>query len=172
MRVRVVAADALSTQRQHLWELSYRITGSTSDADAVVRECADSLGEARAAELAVDALKRRRLRSYAGRWLPAAVETGTAASTTVRPPGGRGPRYDLVESGTIAFLRALEGLDPRERAVFVMVDTCGLHVHDVVREHARRYVAGFAGFSKPSRNSPQPPKAGPPPRMPGTRPRR
>jgi RNA polymerase sigma-70 factor (ECF subfamily) len=131
MRNRVVTAEALSTQRQHLWDLSYRITGSASRAEGIVRECEGTLGERTAVKLAIDALKRRKVPNYIGSWLPSLVETGNAASANHRPARAQGPRYDSVESGTLAFLRALEELDPRERAVFVMVDACGVSVHEV-----------------------------------------
>jgi hypothetical protein len=36
----------------------------------------------------------------------------------------------MVESSSMAFLRALEPLDPRERTVLVMCDALGDHVHD------------------------------------------
>ena len=36
-----------------------------------------------------------------------------------------GPRYDLVESGSFAFLMALEGLEPRDRAIFLLCDVFG-----------------------------------------------
>jgi Sigma-70, region 4 len=162
MSYRVVAADPLSTQRQQLWDLSYRITGSAIDAEGIARECSGNRGVRSAAVLAVDALKRRRLPNYLGRWLPSPVETGSAASQGCRPVGGCGPRYDLVESGTMAFLRALEELDPRERAVFVMVDACGLLVHEVaaaleltsvmvrsVLQSARRKMLGYDAAHEP-----------------------
>src|SRR3954466_15867644 len=123
MQSRVVAADALTAQRQLLWDLSYRITATVTDADLLVRECvakadaplqtdrdrnrrAHLLGAA--ASLAIEALRNRKRRQYVGAWLPAPLETGNAASGGPRPDPTSGARYDMVESGTIAFLRALE----------------------------------------------------------------
>jgi DNA-directed RNA polymerase specialized sigma24 family protein len=145
MQSRAVATDALSTQRQLLWDLCYRATGTVGDADMVVRDCLATSAEwpqidrdadwrARllrsVATLAIDVLRNRKRRQYVGCWLPAPVETGDAASAG-RPGAATGARYDMVESGTIAFLRALEALGPRERVVFVMCDACGLPLDEV-----------------------------------------
>ena len=43
MQYRVVAADAFSTQRQLLWDLCYRVTGTVGDADMLLRECAKAI---------------------------------------------------------------------------------------------------------------------------------
>jgi RNA polymerase sigma-70 factor (ECF subfamily) len=143
MQYRVVAADAFSTQRQLLWDLCYRVTGTVADADmlvrdsfakAVVRPQIDRDADWRAhllrpaAALAVEALRKRKRRQYVGSWLPAPIETGNAVSAGPRPEAAGGTRYDMVESGTITFLRALEALDPRERVVFVMCDACGFQM--------------------------------------------
>jgi len=163
MRNQVVTADALSFRRRHLWDLGYRITGSVHDADEIVRECADSHDDRMAVTLAIDALKRRKVPNYIGRWLPSLVETGAAASSGPRAGDGRrGPRYDAIESGTFAFLRALEDLDPRERAVFVMVETSGTPIHDVASmlavtsvvvrgalQNARRKMAKYEATHEP-----------------------
>ncbi|HEY3157886.1 MAG TPA: sigma factor-like helix-turn-helix DNA-binding protein [Vicinamibacterales bacterium] len=137
MQYRVVAADASSAQRQLLWDLCYRVTGTVEDADTLVRDCLakavertqpDREADTRAhpirsvAAPAMEALRTRKRRQYVGSWLPAPVETGNAASTGPRPDAASGTRYDMVESGTMAFLRALEALDSRERMVFVMTD--------------------------------------------------
>jgi len=143
MQYRVVATDAFSTQRQLLWDLCYRVTGTVEDADTVVRDCfakavegSQGVSESRpppvraATTLAIDALRNRKRRKYVGSWLPALIETGTAASPGPRPDASSGVRYDMVESATIAFLRALEALDPRERVVFVMSDAFGFQLPD------------------------------------------
>jgi DNA-directed RNA polymerase specialized sigma24 family protein len=142
---RVVAADAFSTQRQLLWDLCYRVTGTVGDADVLVRDCVADAGEPQetdgdadwrapliraAATRAVEALRNRKRRQYIGCWLPSPIETGDAASPGDRPDGRGGTRYDSVESATFAFLRALEALDPRERAVFVICDACGLQAQE------------------------------------------
>jgi DNA-directed RNA polymerase specialized sigma24 family protein len=124
MQYRVVATDASSAQRQRLWDLCYRVTGTVEDADTLVRDAATHLVRSVAAP-AIEALRSRKRRQYIGSWLPAPVETGNAASAGPRPDGAGGVRYDMVESGTMAFLGALETLDPRERLVFVMSDAFG-----------------------------------------------
>jgi RNA polymerase sigma-70 factor (ECF subfamily) len=142
-------SDAFAKHRQFLWDLSYRITGSSVDADALLRECftgavasplhdrdADWLGRLTTIEarLAVSTLRHRRHREYPGHWLPAPVETGDAASQTGRPDASAsGPRYDLVESGSFAFLMALEGLEPRDRAIFLLCDVFGHEPSDAAR---------------------------------------
>ena len=140
---RVVAADVFTNQRQQLWDLCYRVTGNASDADALLATCfsrtVDQPGEPddadwrgllvrSAAMLAVETLRQRKYRNYVGPWLPSLIETGNAASSGPRRDDSRS-QYDLVESGSIAFLRALEALDPRERLMFVLCDALG---HDPI----------------------------------------
>lgn len=140
MQYRVVAADASSAQRQLLWDLCYRVTGTVEDADTLVRDWlvraverspSDREVDPRAhlvrsvATPAVEALRTRKRRRYAGSWLPAPVETGNAASAGPRADAAGVMRYDMVESGSMAFLKALETLDPRERIVFVLGDALG-----------------------------------------------
>src|SRR5881409_642134 len=99
MQYRVVAAEAFSTQRQQLWDLCYRVTGSVSDADVLLRECFSKALERplvdrdadwrphlvrSAATLALDALRNRKRRHYIGCWLPSPIETGNAASGGTR----------------------------------------------------------------------------------------
>ena len=146
MLYRVVAADAFSTQRQSLWDLCYRATGNAADADMLLRDCfARAVARplvSRAADwrphlmrsaaiLAMEVLRHRKRRRYVGCWLPSPVETGNAASRSPSPVASlHGPRYDMVESGSMAFLRALEALDPRERLIFIMSDALGIEVQD------------------------------------------
>jgi DNA-directed RNA polymerase specialized sigma24 family protein len=144
MQYRVVAADAFSTQRKLLWDLCYRVTGTVADADTSLRECFARAVERpsvehntewpqlvrSAAGLAMEALRNRKRRQYVGSWLPAPLETGSAASPGPRPETESGARYDIVESGTIAFLRANEGLEPRERVISVMCDAFGLDLQE------------------------------------------
>jgi len=78
---RVIAADVFTTQRQYLWDLCYRVTGTASDADAVLATCfakavdhpaatryADwrTLLTQSAAMLAVETLRQRKYRNYVG----------------------------------------------------------------------------------------------------------
>jgi RNA polymerase sigma factor (sigma-70 family) len=145
---RVVAADALPTQRQSVWDLCYRATGSAADADTLLRDCLTKAVEhprvdggadekrppltRSAAILAMEALRQRKRRKYVGCWLPSPVETGSGASREPRlSTCSDGPRYDAVESSSMAFLRALEALDPRERVIFLMCDAYGVTPQDV-----------------------------------------
>src|SRR5262245_31666575 len=140
-----VAADSLSRYRRFMWDFAYRATGTVADADIVLRECypraarQPSLGhesDARqfltsgAATIALETLRRRKRRQYVGCWLPAPSETGDAASPGPRPGAITSPRYDSVESGSTAFLLALETLDSRERVLLIMCDALGFAVQD------------------------------------------
>jgi RNA polymerase sigma-70 factor (ECF subfamily) len=139
--VAVEAAREFETNRRFLWGLCYRMTGSAADADDLVQETFVRALERRpsggpagwrpwlakvAANLAIDALRRRKRRDYVGPWLPAAIGTGEDAS----PPGheiasgevSTEYRYDLMESVSMAFLLALERLSPRQRAVLLLRD--------------------------------------------------
>ena len=145
MQYRVVAADAFSTQRQLLWDLCYRVTGTAGDADMLLRDCFAKAVEpppverdadwrpnlvGSAATLAMDVLRARKRRNYVGAWLPSPIDTGNATSRAPRPSATDGTRYDMVESGSIAFLKALEELEPRERLVLVMCDAFGFPVQE------------------------------------------
>ena len=121
-----------------VWRLAYRLTGSAADADDVVQETFVRLMERPPADMAepvrgwlvrvatnlgVDALRRRRRRSYPGSWLPSPIETEgpewrDAADEDATPEG----RYELLESVSFAFLLALEALTPRQRAVLLLRD--------------------------------------------------
>ncbi|GGX76191.1 sigma factor [Streptomyces fructofermentans] len=112
--------------RPHLFDIAYRVLGSTSDAEDVVREVllhwrdADRSAVASpaaylsrtAARLAVDAAESARMRreSYIGPWLPDPVDTAT------------GPGEDLQRAGAVdlALLVVLDELDPTERAACVL----------------------------------------------------
>src|SRR3954467_3754921 len=145
---RVALADAFITHRQHLWELCFRVTGSVTDADQLLRDSfrrvVEQPGGHRESDwrahlthsavlLAIEALRRRKRRKYTGPWLPSLLETGDAASHGSRHDEGL-PRYDMVESASVAFLCALDALDPRERVMFVLCDALG---HDPFDAAAR-----------------------------------
>jgi DNA-directed RNA polymerase specialized sigma24 family protein len=146
MLYQAAASDAFAAHRQLLWDLCYRITGSSIDADALLRECftgaiatplrdrsADLRAHltATAARLAVLALRHRTHRKYPGCWLPSPVETANAASRADSPADR--PRYDIVESGSFAFLKALEELKPCDRVVFLLCDVFGREPSDTAR---------------------------------------
>ena len=140
-----VAGDSLSRHRRFMWDFAYRATGTIADADIVVRQCypraarqsfLDHESDARqfltsgAATIALETLRQRKRRQYVGCWLPAPIETGDAASPGPRLNTGAGPRYDFVESGSMAFLLALETLDSRERVLLIMCDALAFAVQD------------------------------------------
>lgn len=181
MQYRVLAADAFSTQRQLLWDWCYRLTGTAGDADVLLRDCFSRVverplvgpdGDWRphlvgcAAALAIDALRHRKRRNYPGAWLPSPIDTGNAASRLPRPQTTSGVRYDTVESGSMAFLKALEGLEARERVVLVMCDVFGYPVHEAAStlafttptvrtllQHARRKMQRYdAAHEAPTRD--------------------
>jgi RNA polymerase sigma-70 factor (ECF subfamily) len=126
-----VLAEAFESHRSLLWGLSYRMTGCPADAEDVVQETfiralqrppRDLDAPLRpwlvtvALNLAKDLLRHRRSQAYPGIWLPgpAALEPGAVA---VDPPQ---ERFDLLESGSYAFLIALERFTPQQRAVFLL----------------------------------------------------
>jgi len=141
---------AFRVEGRALFALAYRITGSASEAEDVVQETfvralshppADREASLRpwlmriAANLAKDALRRRRSRKYFGPWLPEPLEDGAkidvlgieaAADLTPGPEA----RFSLSESASYAFLCALEALGPRERTVLVLRDVVGLDAEE------------------------------------------
>jgi RNA polymerase sigma-70 factor (ECF subfamily) len=131
-------ADAFRAHRRLLWGIVYRMTGSSADADDVVQETfaraverppVDATAPLRpwltcvAMNLARDALRARKRRSYCGHWLPGAVDSDQLELTDI-PADAAGPeaRYDLAESASLAFLAALEALTARQRAVLLLRD--------------------------------------------------
>jgi RNA polymerase sigma-70 factor (ECF subfamily) len=127
--------------RSFLWGLCYRITGSPADADDVVQEtfiraierAPDQLDEPRrwlvkvAVNASRDVLRRRKRRGYIGPWLPGPIETPDDPPPPSYEPRIEGEqtmegRYDLMESVSLAFLKALEALTPTQRAVLLLSD--------------------------------------------------
>lgn len=122
--------EAFEAHRRLLWSLSYRMTGSPADAEDVVQETYLRALErpprdetaplkpwlvAVAANLAKDLLRRRRSQAYPGIWLP-----GPAPLEEELPVAPPQEGFDLLESGSYAFLVALEKLTPQQRAVFLL----------------------------------------------------
>lgn len=138
------APEALyRAERQRLWALAYRMTGTVEDAEDVVQEAfvrllARAPEEERrvgwlvrtATHLSIDALRRRRRRAYKGPWLPGPVETEEAPDRLPGTAADPEARYGLRESVTYAFLIALEALAPRQRAVLLLRDVMGQSAGD------------------------------------------
>jgi RNA polymerase sigma-70 factor (ECF subfamily) len=141
-------AEALfRAQSRGLWGMAYRLTGSAEDADDDVQESFARLlasppmrGQPPrawlvrvATNLCIDALRRRRRRAYTGAWLPAPAEEpadgwGECLASAAPDPEAR---YGLLESASYAFLVALEGLGPRQRAVLLLRDALGYSASEV-----------------------------------------
>lgn len=135
-------AGALFREHERfLWGLSYRMTGSTADADDVVQETfarAMETPPARVDEpwrpwltkvalnLSRDVLRRRARDGYVGPWLPGPAPTARFEAEDETPHS----RYDRFESVSFAFLLALEALGSRERAVLLLRDVFGYSVRE------------------------------------------
>jgi RNA polymerase sigma factor (sigma-70 family) len=141
-------------ERSRIWGLAYRLTASAEDADDVIQETfARLLAQPEtppaigpwlvrvATNLGIDALRRRRRRSYPGPWLPSPLETSDEEPLALVASHDESPetRYDRAESTTYAFLLALEALSPRQRAVLLLRDVVG---------SSAREVADFLGVSE------------------------
>ncbi len=140
-------AEQLHEHRSYLWAVCYRLTGDVSDAEDLVqntfaraleRPPADLERSLRpwltkvASNLAIDLLRRRKLQSYDGPWLPAPIEALVEVDGFERSSEDAGPddedpeqRYAQLESASYAFLLALELLEPNARAVLVLRDVLG-----------------------------------------------
>ncbi len=133
----------LSAQREQLFRLCYRMTGSAADADDLVQETyrralenppPDLERELRpwlvrvAVNLARDALRARKRRGYDGTWLPAPIET--AAFESAEAKLGPEARYGELQSVTFAFMCALEALSPAQRAVLLLRDVLDYSVRE------------------------------------------
>jgi len=129
-------ARTLEGHRPLLWNLGYRMTGSTADADDVVQEAfARALEHSPqwagddapirpwlvrvAMNIARDLLRRRKRRGYVGPWLPEPVDIESVPGS---PPDWPEARYGAAESASYAFLLALEVLTPLQRAVLLLRD--------------------------------------------------
>ena len=125
------------------------MTGDAADAEDLVQEtltralerprsdASDTIGPwltSIAANLAKDRLRQRQRRSYPCPWLPAPVETeGENAAPvleSLRDDREPAARYELLESVSYAFLRAIEVLTPQQRAVLLLRDVFDLSVRE------------------------------------------
>lgn len=121
----------LEEHTTYLWALCYRMTASAQDADDLVQDTflralesppADTSRPWRpwltrvAVNLSLDALRKRRGKTYEGPWLPEPFITD-------EPPADAplvDDRIGLLESATFAFMLALETLDENQRAVLLL----------------------------------------------------
>ncbi|WP_243287090.1 sigma-70 family RNA polymerase sigma factor [Geothrix terrae] len=142
--------EAFEAHRRLLWSLSYRMTGCVADAEDVVQETylralerppKDTAAPLKpwlvavAVNLAKDLLRRRRSQTYPGIWLPGPAPLEVEAPA-VAPPQ---ECFDLLESGSYAFLVALEKLTPQQRAVFLLRE---------VFDHSVQEAAAALGLSE------------------------
>lgn len=138
----------LERHRRALWGLCYGMTGSAADADDLVQETfvraierppadtARAVGPwlvTVAANLARDALRRRKRTAYVGPWLPTPVDDEVAPAVEVEGDEGAEARYAIVERVGFAYLVALEALTPTQRAVVVLRDVVELSVEETAR---------------------------------------
>ncbi|MGE0788212.1 MAG: sigma-70 family RNA polymerase sigma factor [Sandaracinaceae bacterium] len=131
-------AEAFDAHRAFLFGLCYRMTGCAADAEdlvqdtfrrAIERPPSDLDAPLRpwltkvATNLAIDALRQRKSRGYFGPWLPGPIEVERISDGIEASPEAR---VGVVESATMAFLCALETLEPRARAALVLFDVIGM----------------------------------------------
>lgn len=122
--------DVFRDQRSRLWGVAYRMTGTPNEADDVVQETfARAIANPPvdrerdlgpwlmrvAVNLAIDRLRKRKVEDYVGPWLPGPIET-LAMDSELDPA----QRFANMETITAAFLRALELLSPKQRAVLIL----------------------------------------------------
>lgn len=147
--------QVFSENQRFLWGLSYRMTGSTADADDVCQETfirllqkppANTEEPLRpwlvrvAVNLSRDVLRRRRRQDYVGQWLPAPFETENneddaflsvldyESNSENADSHNPSARYEMLESVSFAFLLALEVLTPTQRAVLLLRDVFDFNV--------------------------------------------
>ncbi|MFT3922045.1 MAG: sigma-70 family RNA polymerase sigma factor [Myxococcales bacterium] len=133
---------AFESHRELLFRLSYRMTGSTADAEDIVQDTFARALERPPIEddrdlkpwlvqvalnLGRDHLRRRKRLGYTGPWLPAPLETEGADDATPSHPEAR---YGELESVSHAFLVALEALTPAQRACVILRDVLGHSVSE------------------------------------------
>ena len=130
----------LDEQRPRLFGIAYRILGSLTDADDVLREAgvrwsavnlarvvdSEALLTTIVTRLSLDRLRRERVRRevYAGRWLPELVPDEPSA-------GDPASKAERVDSLSVAGLALMERLSPLERAAFVLRVIFGYGYADV-----------------------------------------
>jgi RNA polymerase sigma-70 factor, ECF subfamily len=145
-----IADNAFRSHERFIWGLCYRMTGDAADADDLVQETFARVIENPpprlenlrpwlvrvAVNLSRDQYRRRKRREYLGPWLPSPIDAELIASSE---PSSTEGRYELLESVSFAFLRALEALKPNERAVLILRD---------VFDYSAKEAAGALGISE------------------------
>ncbi len=141
--------DALyRAQRERVWAIVYRMTGSAADADDLVQDAFVKVAQNApdgdlgpwltrvAINGGIDLLRQRKRRGYIGPWLPEPIDTGEQsaaddhAERADRAERGAAQRYDMLESASFAFLVALEALTPRARAILLLCDVFDFSVKE------------------------------------------
>ncbi|MEZ0227442.1 MAG: sigma-70 family RNA polymerase sigma factor [Planctomycetota bacterium] len=158
---------------EHLFDLAYRLTGSAADAEDVVQDTFTRALEHPPERLDLplrpwlvrvamnvgrDLLRKRRRTRYTGDWLPSPLETDSVPAASDPPD----VRYGRLESASAAFLRALEALPAKPRAVLLLRDAFGYSVRETADvlaisepdvkttlHRARRVLADYDGARKP-----------------------
>jgi RNA polymerase sigma-70 factor, ECF subfamily len=138
----VTTADVYQRLRPLMFAISYRMTGSVSEAEDIVQEAflryhgaAPGVESPRAflsavtTRLSIDYLRSARARreAYTGEWLPEPLLTGDPAAS----PPGPAELAEQADSLSMAFLLLLERLSPVERAVFLLHDVFGYGYDEV-----------------------------------------
>jgi RNA polymerase sigma-70 factor (ECF subfamily) len=86
-----------------------------------------------ATNLSLDCLRRRRRGHYHGSWLPAPLESADSVDVPDEDALGTAQSVERAEQVSYAFLVALEALQPRGRAVLLLVDVMDYSVAEVAR---------------------------------------
>ena len=127
--------DDFEANRSRLWNLAYRMSSSTADADDIVQDAwirwnAASDIDVPAAwlttvttRIAIDRLRsaRHRRETYVGPWLPEPIVSDDDPARIV----------EVSESLTLGFLTVLDRLDPVDRAVFLLREVFALPYEEV-----------------------------------------
>jgi RNA polymerase sigma factor (sigma-70 family) len=146
--VRPVTSElsGITAERRHLFQLAYRLLGTTADAEDVLqetyvrwysllpgqRDAIESPGAwltTVASRICLDILgsARSRRERYVGEWLPEPIPARTEPLYATRSPSLRDPadQISLDESMHMAFLIVLDAMTPAERVSFVLHDVFG-----------------------------------------------
>lgn len=134
----------LEAHRRWLFGVCYRMTGVAADAEDLVQQTFARALEANpdrtralepwlttvAMNLARDHLRARKARGYVGPFLPSPIPADEEEVIAHEPHDDGKPRYELLESVSMAFLVALEVLSPTQRAVLLLRDVFDYSVRE------------------------------------------